>query len=151
MEEKKKKQSIIIPKPLLILSILLLALICLFIYDKNLFPVGDVELKPGVYEFTGEEAGQIIVSEGNNIMFKDFDLNTHLSGFYYSKKIDLNKMFLDHNRTFYIVKGLSGIYSVLCDVSETERLEIDYYPREDKLVLLKPGSTSEFCFVYKDE
>lgn len=27
---------------------------------------------------------------------------------------------------------------------------IDYYPREDKLVLLKPGSTTEFSFVYKD-
>lgn len=149
MEAKKRKHPIIIPKYLAVLIVIFLGLVLLYIYDKNLFPVGEVELKPGVYECTGKANGKMIISEGNNILFVDFDLNTHLKGAY-PEKIDLNKMFLNSNRTFRILKGVSGVYSVLYDVDEYHWLEIDYYPREDKLVLLKPGSTSEFCFVYKE-
>lgn len=149
MEDKKRKHSIIIPKYLVVLIIIFLGLIVLYIYDKNLFPVSEVKLKPGVYEFIEKANEKIIVSEGNNLMFVDFDLNTHLKGAY-PEKIDLNKIFLNSNKTFRILKGVSGIYSVLYDVDEYHWLEIDYYPREDKLILLKPGSTSEFCFVYKD-
>lgn len=149
MEKNKRKRSIIIPKCLIVLVLILLGLISLYIYDKNLFPVYDVELKPGVYEFSGEEDGRMVVSEGSKIRFEDFDLNTHLKGAY-PPKIDLNKIFLNNDKTFRIVRGISGVYSVLYNVTEYDWLEIDYYPREDKLVLLKPRSSSEFLFVYKE-
>lgn len=149
MEENKRKRSIIIPKGLIVLIVILLGLISLYIYDKNLFPVGDVELKPGVYEFVEDGKGRMIVSEGNKIRFEDFDLNTHLKGVY-PPRIDLNKTFLNNDKTFRVLKGVSGVYSVLHSVTEEDWLEIDYYPREDKLVLLKPRSSSEFPFVYKE-
>lgn len=150
MEDKKRKRSIIIPKSLMVLSVIFLGLIFLYIYDKNLFPVNDVKLKPGIYELTGEETGRMVVSEGNTIMFEDFDLNAHLKGTYYPEKIDFNRIFLNNNQTFYIYKGLSGIYSVLYNIDEEYFLEIDYYPREDKLVLLKPATSTEFSFAYNE-
>lgn len=150
MEEKRKKRSIVVPKGFIVLIIIFLGLVSLYIYDKNLFPVFHVKLEPGVYELVGKDEGSMIVSEGNKIMFKDFDLNKHLKGTYYKQGTDLNSMFLNNNRTSRILNSWNGIYSVLYDVDEYHWLEIDYYPREDKLVLLKPGSTTEFSFVYKE-
>ncbi len=149
MEERKKKHSIIIPKSFIVLIIIFLSLISLYAYDKNLFPVFHVKLEPGIYELTGKEEGIMIVSEGNKIMFKDFDLNMHLKGTYYKQGTDLNRIFLNNNKTFRILNSWNGIYSVLYNIDEYHRLEIDYYPKEDKLVLLKPGSTTEFSFIYK--
>lgn len=149
MEENKRKRLVIIPKYLVVLIVIFLGLLSLYIYDKSLFPVTDVKLKPGVYEFVGEDGGRIVVSEGNKIMFQDFDLNTHLRGVY-KEETDLNRMFLNNSRTFRILRGVAGVYSVIYDVDEYNWLEIDYYPREDKLILLKPRSKSEFLFMYRE-
>lgn len=150
MEEKRRKRSIIVPKGFIVLIIIFLGLVSLYVYDKNLFLVFHVKLRPGVYELEGNGKGSMIVSEGNKIMFKDFDLNTHLKGTYYKQGTDLNSLFLNNHRTFRILNSWTGGYSVLYDVDEYHWLEIGYYPREDKLVLLNPGSTTEFSFVYKE-
>ena len=96
MEEKRKKRSIVVPKGFIVLIIVFLGLVSLYIYDKNLFPVFHVKLEPGVYELVGKDEGSMIVSEGNKIMFKDFDLNKHLKGTYYKQGTDLNSMFLNN-------------------------------------------------------
>ncbi len=47
----KKKTWVMLPKSLVVVLIFAAVVTAIYIYDKNLLPVGNVSLKPGKYGF----------------------------------------------------------------------------------------------------
>ncbi len=98
----KKKTWVMLPKSLIAVLIFAAVVTAIYIYDKNLLPVGNVSLKPGKYVWDQDSKASITISE-------------------------------DGRMTFYL--------------SEEDRMEVDYYPREDKLLLFKPRSEDGYTFM----
>lgn len=148
--KKKNPYSIIrIPKFAIALLFIFLVLIALFIYDKNLFPVADATLKNGNYKYKGEGNGEIIVTENSLLCFHDFDLNSVLRGLYYINH-DLNSVFVDKEVKFFMDNRASGC-TLIHRLEDDLTLEIEFYPRDDKLVLLKPMTEETFVFQLETE
>lgn len=147
MEKAGKK--IWLSKSFIILICFFAVIVTMYVYDKNLLPVWNVSLKPGVYQCVDKESGQIVVSEDCNIRFCEFDLNSEVKGTYYTE--DLNAIFLNQNRKFSLHKGITGCYLLTNKIQneEMQTLQIEYYPREDKLVLLTATEGKTFTFQMK--
>lgn len=150
MEEKKPPKKIWIPKVFIVLLVFVTAVIGLYLYNKNLFPVWNVTLKPGMYRYAGEGGGEIIASDNFQLRFQNFDLNEKVKGTYYPQ--DLNAIFLDKDRQFVLIKGMTGIYNLAYRMSgDREALYLEYYPREDKLVVLTANESKSFTFELAEE
>lgn len=117
----KKKTWVMLPKSLIAVLIFAAVVTAIYIYDKNLLPVGNVSLKPGKYVW-----------------------DHMLVGF---RKFRLNETFIGEEKKFILTRGLSGVYSLSYYLSEGDRMEVDYYPREDKLLLFKPRSKDGYTFM----
>lgn len=116
------------------------------LFSSNLLWVGDSSLKNGTYLYTGTGNGEIVVSDDCQLCFRNFDLNENLKGPFYTQ--DLNSIFLDKKNKFTFSIGGFHEYNLINTFGEEgEMLQLEYRPWEDKLVLLKPGSDSEFTFV----
>ena len=76
--------------------------------------------------------------------FENMDLDHMLVGF---RKFRLNETFIGEEKKFILTRGLSGVYSLSYYLSEEDRMEVDYYPREDKLLLFKPRSEDGYTFM----
>lgn len=133
----KKKTWVMLPKSLIAVLIFAAVVTAIYIYDKNLLPVGNVSLKPGKYVWDQDSKASITISEDGRMTFENMDLDHMLVGF---RKFRLNETFIGEEKKFILTRGLSGVYSLSYYLSEEDRMEVDYYPREDKLLLFKPQS-----------
>lgn len=133
-------------KCLIIIAVYLFAVVGLYIYDKNLFPVRNVTLERGIYRYIGDGEGEIVATGDYVLRIQNFDLNSKVKGSYY--KQDLNAVFLNKNIEFTLKKGMTGCYSLLYSFpdGDGEFLEIEYYPREDRLKLLTANESKTYIF-----
>lgn len=149
MNGERIKKTIQIPIGFVVLVVIFIALIVLFLYNPNLFPVHNVEVENGVYQYVDGE-GEISISDNSKLCFRNFDLNAAIKkGMYYTE--DLNLLLGDKEREFYLHNNHTGVYTIEIDINEEESIQIDYYPRDDKLELLSPGESEEttYCFQLK--
>ena len=140
----KKKTWVMLPKSLIAVLIFAAVVTAIYIYDKNLLPVGNVSLKPGKYVWNQDPKASITISEDSMMTFENMDLDHMLVGF---RKFQLNETFIGEEKKFILTRGLTGVYSLSYYLSEEDRMEVDYYPREDKLLLFKPRSEDGYTFM----
>lgn len=144
----KKKTWIMLPKSLIAVLIFAAVVTAIYIYDKNLLPVGNVSLKPGKYVWDQDSKASITISEDGRMTFENMDLDHMLVGF---RKFRLNETFIGEEKKFILTRGLSGVYSLSYYLSEEDRMEVDYYPREDKLLLLNRGVKMDTLLCWKSD
>ena len=77
----KKKTWVMLPKSLIAVLIFAAVVTAIYIYDKNLLPVGNVSLKPGKYVWDQDSKASITISEDGMMTFENMDLDHMLVGF----------------------------------------------------------------------
>lgn len=141
--EKKNKTKHTVRDLIIVVSV---SVVLIGLFSGKLILPGNLTVQPGTYRYTGTGGGEIVVSDDCYLCFRDFDLNKNLQGIYYTE--DLNSIYRDRENKFtLILTGPNGEYCLVNTFQDGKMLEIAYYPREDKLILLKPSSETEFTFV----
>ncbi len=159
MDRNEKKDRVKwIPKSVFFGGILLVIFVVMIIHDKNqLIPIWDNTVTKGTYKEKNDEdgtltGGEIIVYDDYVFEIRNVDLNQKIKGpgFYY----DLNSIFLNKKCKFHLFQGLrtSGEFEFLYTLPGETRdyLEIDYLPREDKLILQTRKEDIFYCFYLED-
>ena len=102
----KKKTWVMLPKSLIAVLIFAAVVTAIYIYDKNLLPVGNVSLKPGKYVWDQDSEASITISEDGMMTFENMDLDHMLVGF---RKFQLNETFIGEEKKFILTRGLTGV------------------------------------------
>ena len=105
----KRKTWVMLPKSLIAVLIFAALVTAIYIYDKNLLPVGNVSLKPGKYVWDQDSKASITISEDGMMTFENMDLDHMLVGF---RKFRLNETFIGEEKKFILTRGLTGVYSL---------------------------------------
>ena len=102
----KKKTWVMLSKSLIAVLIFAAVVTAIYIYDKNLLPVGNVSLKPGKYVWNQDPKASITISEDGMMTFENMDLDHMLVGF---RKFQLNETFIGEEKKFILTRGLTGV------------------------------------------